>query len=359
MRFHGKLFAMKVVIVGCGYVSGLHVNAWRDVGASVTAVCDINEKTAMQFAEKWRIPSRHTSFSEMLQSEDLFAISICTPPQFHANLAIEALESRCHVVVEKPFTVTTKEADKVMDTLQNSSARLTIIHSQLFEPSMLRVMKRIKAGAIGRIVGMNVGILHSNDEPMASDRNHWCYRLPGGRFGENLPHPVYLLQTFLGKLKVKSVFTDKLGSCPWMPFDELRVILEAEEKKIGTIYISFNAPGSQRTDVYTDIYGTGGAMQAGIYPVSSLIVTKPGRGIWLAENVIDQIKIGLSYLSTILAKQKGPRSFSATHALIIRSFVESIFGNGEPLITPEMGYETVHIVEQICRQIEKTSVSKN
>jgi len=350
---------MKVGIVGCGYVSGLHVNAWRDIGASVTAVCDLNEKTAMEFAKKWRIPSHYTGFSEMLQNENLFAISICTPPQFHANLAIEALESGCHVVLEKPFTVTTKEADKVLDTLHDSSARLTIIHSQLFEPSMLRATEQIKAGAIGRIVGMNVGILHSNDEPMASDGNHWCYKLPGGRFGENLPHPVYLLQAFLGELKLKSVFADKLGPYPWMPFDELRVILETEENKFGTIQISFNAPGFQTTNVYADIYGTGGAMHAGIYPVSSLIVTKPGRGIWLAENVIHQVKIGLSYLSTILSKGKGPKTFSISHALIIKSFVESIFGKGKPLVTPEMGYEEVHVVEQICKQIGKIPISKN
>ncbi len=344
---------MKIGIVGCGEISGLHVNAWRDIGASVTAVCDINEKIAMQFAEKWRIPSRYSSFSEMFQSEDLFAVSICTPPQFHANMVMEALESGCHVVVEKPFTVTTQEAGKVIEKLQNSSARLTIIHSQLFEPSMLRAMKLIKTGEIGQIVGMNVGISHSNDEPMASDKNHWCHRLPGGRFGENLPHPVYLLQTFLGKLEVKSVFTEKVGPYPWMPFDEMRVILEAQEKRFGTIQISFNAQGSQRTAVYADIYGTGGAVQAGIYPVSSLIVTKPGRGIWLAENFMHQIKIGLSYLSTFLAKRKGPRSFSATHVQIIRSLVESISGNGEPLVSPEMGYQTVDTVEQICRKIDE------
>jgi predicted dehydrogenase len=359
MRFQGKPSVMKVGIVGCGYVSGLHVNAWRDVGASVTSVCDLNEKTAMEFAEKWRIPSYHSSFSEMLQSRDFFAVSICTPPQFHANLAIEAIESGCHVVVEKPFTVTVKEAHKVLDTLHGSPARLTIIHSQLYEPSMLRATKQIKAGAIGRIAGMNVGILHSNNEPMASDRNHWCYSLPGGRFGENLPHPVYLLQAFLGKLKVKSVHANKLGSYPWMPFDELRVVLEADGKKFGTIHISFNAPGSERTDVSADIYGTGGAMRVGIYPISSLIVTKPGYGIWLAENVTHQVKIGLSYLSTMLTKHKGPRSFSATHALIIRSFVESILGNGESLITPEMGCENVLVVEQICKQIDNISASKD
>jgi len=345
---------MKVGIVGCGWVSGLHVNAWRDMGMSVAAACDVNEETAMQFAEKWKIPYYYTDLSGMLKNENLFAISICTPPQFHANLAVEALESGCHVVVEKPFTVTTKEADKVMDALHKSSAKLTIIHSQLFEPSMLRAVKQIKAGSIGQVIGMNAGMLHSKDEQMAADRNHWCHKLPGGRFGENLPHAVYLLQAVLGNLEVKSVYADKLGDCPWMPFDELRVILQADGK-FGFIHINFNATGFNKVDVYADIYGTGGTLQAGIYPVSSLLVTKPGRGIWLSENIIHQAKIGFSYLSTMLAKQKGPRRFSAAHALIIKSFVRSISGYGKPLVTPEMGYEQVRIVEQITRQINKAS----
>jgi len=347
---------MKVGVVGCGYVSGLHINAWRNLGISVAAACDVNKKTAMQFAEKWKIPCYYTDFSRMLQNEDLFAVSICTPPQFHTDLAIRALESGCHVVVEKPFTLTTKEADKVMNTLQKSSAKLTVIHSMLFEPSMLRAMEQIKSGAIGRVIGMNVGMLHSKDEEMAANKNHWCHRIPGGRFGENLPHPVYLLQAALGNLEVKSVFAEKLGQYPWMPFDELRVNLEANGK-FGTIYISFNAPGSQRFNDYVNIYGTDGALQAGIYPISSLIVTKPGWGIWLLENITHQVKIGLDYLRTIVAKRKGPRRFSAAHALIIRSFVESIFGNEEPLVTPEMGYEEVRIVEQITRQIDKRLTS--
>jgi len=314
----------------------------------------VNEKTAMRFAEKWKIPSYYTDLSRMLQSEDLFAISICTPPQFHADLAIEALESGCHMVVEKPFTVTTKEADKVMGALRKSSAKLTIIHSQLFEPSMLRAMKRIRMGSIGQVIGMNVGMLHSKDEQMIANKDHWCHKLPGGRFGENLPHAVYLLQAVLGNLEVKSVYTNKLGDYPWMPFDELRVILQADGK-IGHIYINFNTLGSQKVKVYADIYGTGGTLQAGIYPISSLLVTKPGRGIWLPENIIHQAKIGLSYLSTILAKRKGPKKFSAAHALIIKSFVRSILGYGKPLVTPEMGYEQVRIAEEITRRIDKAS----
>jgi len=134
----------------------------------------------------------------------------------------------------------------------------------------------------------------------------------------------------------------------------LRVILQADGK-FGLIYINFNAPGSQKVNVYTDVYGTGGTLQVGIYPISSLLVTKPGRGIWLSENIIHQAKIVASYLSTMLAKRKGPKRFSTAHALILSSFVRSIFGNGKPLVTPEMGYEQVRVTEQITRQIDKAS----
>lgn len=350
---------MDAGIVGCGFISGIHVNAWKDAGISVAAVCDLNEKTAMQFAEEWKIPSYYTNFSEMLKSEDLFAVSVCVPPQFHANIAIEALESGCNLVMEKPFTVTTKEAEKVLGILQKSSGKLTIIHSQLFEHSIFHAMKRVKAGDIGRVIGMDVQVLHSNDEIMAADRNHWCHRLAGGRFGENLPHPIYLLQAFLGKLTVKSVLTDKLGPHPWMTFDELRVSLEAEGKKFGTIHISFNAPGPDKTDVHVNIYGTGGKIYAGIYPLSSLIVSKPRRGIIHLENLSHQVKIWAAYLGNMIRKGKGPRSYSVSHARIIRSFVESLNGNGKPLITPEMGYENVQVVEQICKQIEENRTSKN
>ena len=348
---------MNVGIVGCGFISGIHVNAWRDIGLHVTAACDLNEKAAIKFAKDWEIPSHYTSFSEMLKNEDLFAVSVCVPPVFHADVAMEALESGCNIVVEKPFTVNTGEAKKLLDVLQHSSGKMTIIHSQLFEHSIFSAMKKVRAGEIGQIVGMDVAIVHSPDEVMARDKNHWCHKLPGGRFGENLPHPIYLLQAFLGQLEIKSVITDKIGSRPWMPVDELRVILESEKNRFGTIHISFNAPGHDLTVVHATIYGTAGIIHADIYPVSSLLVSKPGRGILHFGNVSQQAKIWGAYLKNIITKRKGPRYYSVSHVRIIKSFVESLSGNGKPLVTPEMGYENVQVVEKICKKIDENIVS--
>ena len=83
---------MNVGIVGCGFISGIHVNAWKDAGQTVVAVCDLNEKAAIKFSKDYNIPSYYTNFSEMLKKEDLLAVSVCVPPKFHASVAIEALE---------------------------------------------------------------------------------------------------------------------------------------------------------------------------------------------------------------------------------------------------------------------------
>ncbi|PVX23812.1 MAG: hypothetical protein CW691_09595, partial [Candidatus Bathyarchaeum sp.] len=60
-----------------------------------------------------------------------------------------------------------------------------------------------------------------------------------------------------------------------------------------------------------------------------------------------------AYLKNIIVKRTGPRNYSISHARIIKSFVDSLSGNGDPLVTPEMGYENVQVVEQICKQIDE------
>jgi UDP-N-acetylglucosamine 3-dehydrogenase len=110
---------MNVGIVGCGFISAIHVHAWRDMGLKVTAACDLNEELAKKFTKDLKIPKYYTNFTEMPKNEDLYAISVCVPPKFHINVAIEALQAGCNIVVEKPFTVNAQEAEQLIEALKN------------------------------------------------------------------------------------------------------------------------------------------------------------------------------------------------------------------------------------------------
>jgi hypothetical protein len=67
---------------------------------------------------------------------------------------------------------------------------------------------------------------------------------------------------------------------------------------------------------------------------------------------VQQGKIWGAYLKNIIIKRKTPRYYSISHARIIKAFVDSLSGNGSPLVTPEMGYENIQFVEKICKKID-------
>jgi len=244
----------KIAIVGCGAISEAHLKTLKKIsGLKVVAVCDKDEKKAITASTKFNIHSYYTDFSKMLDNEDISIVSILTPPRSHALLAVEAIKRGINVLVEKPLAETTKEAESIMSALNHSDAKMTVDYSWLFGKAMLQSLSLIRKHEIGDVLRVEIKYLHTGKDHMTSDPNHWCHKLLGGRFGENLPHPVYTMQSILGdNLQIKEVYASQRGRYPWMPHDELFVTLQSD-KSLGSIYVSFNAA---RDTTFIDVYGT-------------------------------------------------------------------------------------------------------
>ncbi len=97
---------VRVGLVGCGFVSELHMHAYRrvyGVAASVAAVVSPDERV-VDYAKRHHIPKVYGHIRELLADPDIDVIDICTPAVLHAPMIIEAMESGRHVICEKPFT---------------------------------------------------------------------------------------------------------------------------------------------------------------------------------------------------------------------------------------------------------------
>ena len=84
----------KAGIVGCGAIASIrHIPALLKLKEKVIlqAVCDKNENLARDVARKNGISGVYTDLSQMLANENLDVVDICTPPQIHAPLTIEAI----------------------------------------------------------------------------------------------------------------------------------------------------------------------------------------------------------------------------------------------------------------------------
>ena len=97
---------IRIGLAGCGFVSELHMYAYRrvyGVDVEVRAVAARGDHV-VDFARKHEIPNVHRSFGDLIADHDLDVIDICTPPSLHASMIVEAMQAGKHVICEKPFS---------------------------------------------------------------------------------------------------------------------------------------------------------------------------------------------------------------------------------------------------------------
>jgi len=95
-----------VGLAGCGFVSELHMHAYRRVygiDVDVKAVAARGDRV-LDFAARHQIPAVYRSFRDLITDRELDVIDICTPPNLHASMIVEAMEAGKHVICEKPLT---------------------------------------------------------------------------------------------------------------------------------------------------------------------------------------------------------------------------------------------------------------
>jgi predicted dehydrogenase len=96
---------VRVGLVGCGFVSELHMYAYKrvyGVDAAVTAVAARGDHV-VAFARKHGIPTTYRSFDDLIADRDIDVVDICTPPMLHAAMIVAAMRAGKHVICEKPF----------------------------------------------------------------------------------------------------------------------------------------------------------------------------------------------------------------------------------------------------------------
>jgi len=338
-----------VGIVGCGVASREHLRTYKSLSeVNLRAVCDSNVRLAEEVSHRWHIPAYYSDFTSMLQNEDLNLLSVCIPYNVRTQVVEPAVEKGIHILVEKPFAMTVNEADKMLEAGRKNGASICCVHNMLYLPVVRRITSLIREGKIGNLVSADIGFVSDGSDWISMDKNHWCHSLPGGRFGEGMPHAIYLALALASPLKIEGIFASKLGSRPWLNPDELRVVFRSSDGRLISLYQSLN---SNRWDIYVNIYGTEAQIRAKLVN-STMTVVRNRKSYSIVSTVLDELSCSsASLLSYPLNLLSGLRS-GWPYELIIRSFVKSILEKTEPPVSVESMRQTVELCETICTQLE-------
>ena len=126
---------LRIGIIGTGGISNSHVKAYQQMeDVEIVAGADIVPGKAREALDRWNLPQAKAfeNTQEMLDTMELDAVSVCTYNTAHAECAIQALRAGCHVLLEKPMTVTLEDAQAVRRVEKETGKILTIGYQNRF-----------------------------------------------------------------------------------------------------------------------------------------------------------------------------------------------------------------------------------
>jgi len=144
-----------VAVVGYGGAFNMgksHLEQMRDAGMTPKAVVEL-DPARLEVAKK-DFPGIETyaTVEEMLKTSKVNLVTIITPHNTHAPLALACLNAGKHVVCEKPFAITTEECDQMIAAAKKGGLTLSTFHNRHWDGCVLKAVELVKAGAIGEVV---------------------------------------------------------------------------------------------------------------------------------------------------------------------------------------------------------------
>lgn len=195
---------LRVAIIGCGKIADSHASQiGRINGCEIVGVYDREPLMAQQLAKRFPVKGTFNSLTQLFDEARPEVLHITTPPQGHFDLAKTCLERGCHVYVEKPFTVWTDEAEKLIAMAKEKQLKITVGHDDQFSHVSRRMRSMVRSGFLGGApVHMESYYCYEIAKTgysgaLLGDKQHWVRRLPGKLLQNIISHGIARIAEFL------------------------------------------------------------------------------------------------------------------------------------------------------------------
>lgn len=342
---------MKVGLIGCGGIANTHMEAYKRIkDAEVVALCDLNLKKAKNLAKKFQVEKIFDNYMDMIETEKLDLVDICTPVSTHAKIIIDVSKVIPAVFVEKPMALSVSECEEIIKAIKKYGTKLCIGHNQLFLPTIQKAKSLVDSGnfdlfSFRTVVKENFEFLKAHGwlAPWTVTPEQ------RGIIWESCCHLAYLHLHFLPNIMEVYAVGSKIK---YPVYDDFAVLLRTENGRFGIIEISWLA---KETEISYELRDKSGK-RIEIYRDFDYLVEKselPPYNVWytIRNFLVDEgrvlkkwVKYGLRYLK---------RGKILPTYLLINSFIESIKKDLPPPVTPEDGKKTIALLECIEKSLDE------
>ncbi len=201
---------IKFAVVGQGHIGKRHAEMIRrNPDSELVAVCDSQPKEELGLTEL-EVPF-FSSIDDMLSSGlDIDVVNICTPNGYHAEYAIKALETKHHVVLEKPIALTKRDAERIVFKSLELSKHVFCVMQNRYSPPSVWLKEVITDGRLGDIYMVQLNCYWNRDDRYYKPGNwHGDHKLDGGTLFTQFSHFIDIMYWLFGDIaNIRGNFKD-------------------------------------------------------------------------------------------------------------------------------------------------------
>ncbi len=150
-----KKYRPRIAMVGCGWISEIHLQGYKQMGYDVVAFCDVIEENARRRLAYYPKATVHTDPAAILADASIHVVDIATHPAERVPLIERALKAGKHVLSQKPFVLDLATGKRLAALAKKKRVLLAVNQNGRWAPAFSYMREAIKAGLLGEVTSVD------------------------------------------------------------------------------------------------------------------------------------------------------------------------------------------------------------
>lgn len=191
---------IRIAIVGCGRISKNHFGSIEKHAddLELVAVCDIDPNILAEHSQKYTVPG-YCHLEEMLKTENLDAVALCTPSGTHPDQAVLAAKHGVNVITEKPMATRWSDGVRMVKACDEAGVMLFVVKQNRRNTTLQLLKRAVEEKRFGKIHLVHLNVFWTRPQSYY-DQAKWrgTWEFDGGAFMNQASHYVDLLDWLIG-----------------------------------------------------------------------------------------------------------------------------------------------------------------
>lgn len=303
-------------MIGCGDVTEVKSGpAFNKVSnSSLVAVMRRDADKAKDYAKRHNVPKWYSDANNLINDDDINTIYIATPPAFHEEYAIAAINAGKPVYIEKPMALDFESANMIAKVANEKNIKVSIAHYRRGQPLFNKVKQLLKDKIIGDVRFAKLEFYKKPLPPEALKIPKVAWRVNpaiagGGLFHDIAPHQIDLMYWLFGEIEKASGYSNNQSKI----YDADDIVSGNILFKSGVVFNGlwcFNVAEENVKD-YCEIQGSKGKICFPVFEHKKIEIIKNGKTENILFEPLEHVQEPLIQKVVDYFLDKGPNPSSA------------------------------------------------